>query len=702
MDWELLETWGVEKDLNPKEICDVLEERQLTLLQMRRNEKDSEKKAAIADELKKLEGQLKQAKKEARKQPEDTGNASAATSSNTSFSETDNMAEMKKKLDALKRQEESRRKEEKAKAASSAADNSGSASDSTSSSSSTNPSQLTKPTQTTSPTPKPASSQPPGSAANRGAVPVGDGKQQLQIGIAEYNNGNCSSAFVIFNDLAQKGNSEAEYYLSQMFSKGLGTTSDSDKANFWLKKSADHKYAEAQFAYAMKLLSNRSGTDPLPKEGMQYLAKAADQDYQYAQKKYVDIVLSGYHDLSAVRNAIKYAARLQSLISDQYEISVYKNKEDQLKSILAEEKKVESSGKMIKVVGILSPIFLIFGFLYVLGGAHPNEWNNNALLSVFPDIPSMLIIPFHLFWVLILPVLTVNGQFGLQIITLCYACRSFYVAKHKTKNKSAFSAVSKVIIGALIVWHLLLVIIEGQSLVNGIIYFIIAIIVCRIFGLIFGKLANYVSNSKSLVKGIIWTVVIIAILVAINKFTANIPVLNGVIEYDTVKGADASADNDQVINAELVGNDVSGCEYIHVASITANSVLVSSSGNRYEAEYMIDGDEATSWQEGVDGAGEGQVFTVEFVDNPRVDYVVIYNGNHKSEELYYNNNRICSMNVIIDGQSSNVEMADTMDPQVIHITGAEDVSQIQFEIVSVYSGDKYNDTCVAEVQFLCE
>lgn len=492
MDWKLLETWGVEKNSNLREICDVLEERQLELLQMRRSATDPKKKSAIADELKNLEGQLKQAKKEIRKQSEGAGNASAGAVSDATTSEADKMAEMKKKLDALKKQEEIRRKEEEARTDILAADNTSSTADNASGPQSAKPSHPAQAVRTAQP--------------------------RLQSGIVEFRNGNYGSAFVIFNGLAQKGDPEAEYYLSQLFHKGLGTDANSDKANFWLKRSADHKYAEAQYAYAMRLLSNRSGTDQLPEAGMQYLAKAADQDFQPASKQYVDLVLKGYHELPAVKNAIQYASRLQSSSSDQYEINVYKNKEEQLKSILTEGKKRESSGKVLRAIGSLSSVLLIFGFLYLLGGAHPNEWNSNALLSVFPNASAKLIVPLCPFWMLTPLVLTVNGRFGLEMITLAYACRSFYAAKEKARIKGALSAVSKVIIAAIVVWHLLLVIIEDQSLDEGIINFIIALIVCRIFGLIFGKLANTVSNSKSVVKGIVWVAVIIAVLVAINKF----------------------------------------------------------------------------------------------------------------------------------------------------------------------------------------
>lgn len=626
MDWELLETWGIEKDSEPKQICDTLEDLQLTLLQKRRNETDFAKKNEIADELKKIEVQLKQAKKE-----------------------------------ASNRQVEKKSEEEKAGHDVSAAD--------------------------------------------RDAVPASDSRLQLQSGITEYRNGNYYAAFSLFNDLAQKGNAEAEYYLSQLYSKGHGTTEDKDRADFWLEKAADHKFAEAQYVYAGRLLSNRTGMDSLPKDGMQYLAKAADQDFQPALKQYVDIILMGYYELSAVKKAIKYSLKLQVLLSDQYEIEAYKRKEERLKKILTDAKKSKYGAKALKVIGILSSVLLIFGFLYLLGGLHPDEWNNNARLNLLPDASIKLIIPFHLFWIFIPPIVTVNGKVGLEMITIAYACRSFYKAKQGTKIKGAFSAVSKFIIVAIIVWHLQLMIIERQSFMEGIIYFIIAIIVCRIFGFIIGKLMNVVSDSKTVVRGIIWTIVIMAILVGINIFMVNVPALNSVVDHWFVnkpKTDSNSLQTQNVITAEIVNDDVMGCKNVSVASISADSVLVSSSGKRYEAENMLDGDETTSWQEGIDGAGEGQTITVEFDADPQVDYIVIYNGNHESEKSYLNNNRICSMIISVDGQESEVELADSIDPQIIRLNGAQEVSQIQFKIVSVYNGNEYNDTCVAELQFLCE
>lgn len=676
MDWELLKAWGIEEDSDPKKICDTLEERHLELLQMRRNEDDSTKKAEIANELKNIEKQLKLAKKEIRKKHEDTV-LSTGTSFDEAVSEKDDMTEMKRKLDAIKKQEEQRREDEKARA------------------------KVLKPVRST---PIPSSPQPTG----LGRVPAGDSKQLLQRGIAEYNSGNFSAAFVIFNDLAQRDNPEAEYYVSQLFSKGQGTSADRDKAKFWLKRSADHKYVEAQYVYASTLLSNRFGTDPLRKEGMQYLAKAADQGFQPAMKQYIDIVLRGYHEIYAIKIALQYTSKLQSLLSDQYEKNIYKQKEEQLKDTLTKGRKRESGGKVLKCIEILSPILLVFGFLYLFGGAHPGEWSKNAILSVFPDIPAFLIIPFYIFWMLILPVLSVNGQFGLELITLAYTGRSIYAAIQKTKIKNALSTVSKLIVATIAIWHLLLIIIEGRSFSEGVIYFVLAVVICRVFGFIISKLVMAIVNAQTNTKKVALSVVIVVALVCINIFSVKIPAISEAVRQSTsneVKNNGNSEEDDKKIeslSAELINEDISDCQAISVSSIYADSVLVSSKGNRYEAAYMIDGDTATSWQEGEDGFGEGITFTAGFEGDTTIDYIVIYNGNQKSEKLYANNNRICSLKIIIDGQSANIELADTMDPQIIQLVGATAFSKIQFEIVSVYTGNKYNDTCVAEVQFFCE
>ena len=352
--------------------------------------------------------------------------------------------------------------------------------------------------------------------------------QQLQNGIAHYNSGNYNAAYAIFNDLSQKGNPEAEYYLSQFFSKGLGVPSDQNRSYFWLKKSADHKYAPAQYSYAIFLMTNRPGTDPLFHEGMKYMAKAADQNMQMALKSYVDIVLMGYYEPDAIKKAIGYFAKLQPVQSDRYEVETYKNKEEKLKVLLVAAKRRKFDGKVMKVLGILSPLLLVLGYLYFLGGTHPSEWRENVLLKIFPDAPDRMVVPFHAFWILILAKISVNGKVGLEILTVAYTLRSLYAVNQKIKLKGSLSTVSKLIAATFVVWHVLLVIIEGTTLLEGIIYFVAAILVCRIVGLILGRLINTIRNSQSVVQGIIFIVIVIVAMVGLNILT--LWIINGQIK----------------------------------------------------------------------------------------------------------------------------------------------------------------------------
>ncbi len=529
MDWELLETWGIEKDSDPKSICDALEERQLTLLQMRRSESDSEKKAEIENERKNVENQLKLAKKEAKKKIEDS----------------DFLADS------------------------------------------------------------------------------------------------------LFDEIASEDDEIAS------------------------------EEAEEAWAEAMQL--DYAGDD--------------DDDMQnYSPVKPIQpITVPASSQLTGVK------------------------KGKQLKNILTGGKKRESKGKILNVIEILSSILLIFGFLYLLGGTHPDEWNKNALLSAFPNASAILIIPFHLFWMLILPELTVNGQFGLELITLAYTFRSIYLEK-RGKNKSTLSIVSKLIVAVIIVWHLLLVIMEEIPFSEGIVYFVLAVVVCRIFGFIISKVILVVKDTNPVAKRVVLSVVIVGALVFVNLLTARIPAVNEMIKHSvrndvktdnitdesTEENTDENEKNIQPFVAGIIYEDISNCQIINVSSIKADSVLISAKGNHYEPEFMIDGDIATSWQEGEDGAGEGITFTAGFEGETKVDYIVIYNGNQKSEKLYADNNRICLLCIIVNGQPANVELADTMDPQIIRLEGADMVTEIKFEIISVYGGNKYNDTCVAEVQFFCE
>ncbi|MDB9766792.1 sel1 repeat family protein [Amylibacter sp.] len=54
-------------------------------------------------------------------------------------------------------------------------------------------------------------------------------------------------AFKMIKSLAEKGNEKAEYFLGQMYERGLGTEKNQRKAAKWYKRSADQGLANAQY-----------------------------------------------------------------------------------------------------------------------------------------------------------------------------------------------------------------------------------------------------------------------------------------------------------------------------------------------------------------------------------------------------------------------------------------------------------------------
>ena len=120
----------------------------------------------------------------------------------------------------------------------------------------------------------------------------------------------------------------------------------------------------------------------------------------------------------------------------------------------------------------------------------------------------------------------------------------------------------------------------------------------------------------------------------------------------------------------------------------------------YPPQNLIDGDRKTSWQEGVDGLGEGESFCIYFSDAVPVRHFAISNGNHSSKEAYQKNCRVKIFTVIDEqGRAAQFTLEDTTKTQYFDLVGCEGTNYLTFVIEEVYEGDKYEDTCVAEMYF---
>jgi hypothetical protein len=140
----------------------------------------------------------------------------------------------------------------------------------------------------------------------------------------------------------------------------------------------------------------------------------------------------------------------------------------------------------------------------------------------------------------------------------------------------------------------------------------------------------------------------------------------------------------------------------------------------YRAGNTIDNDPETAWVEGADGSGisEKILFTVVPVYGKEagsylVEKIGIINGFCKNRSLFFKNNRVKKIRLVwyayywevLEETEDNViahekiiELKDTMQMQYIEFDKPVRMYQFLLEILEVYKGSVYDDTCLSEVK----
>ncbi len=140
---------------------------------------------------------------------------------------------------------------------------------------------------------------------------------------------------------------------------------------------------------------------------------------------------------------------------------------------------------------------------------------------------------------------------------------------------------------------------------------------------------------------------------------------------------------------------------IYALNIWASSEYISSVGVDYSANCMIDADEETAWQEGTSGGGIGECIHFDFSGEVSIYGFSILNGKTITKDDYYNNNRLASFEIIPENQDDTitVSLEDIFGKQYIILDKPVTTSSIDIIIESVFSGLRFDDTCVTEIQF---
>lgn len=104
----------------------------------------------------------------------------------------------------------------------------------------------------------------------------------LEQGVYLYNKQRFSDACPIIEKEANKGNSEAQYYLGKMYDSGQGKRKNINKAYYWYSKSADQGNSNAQNNLAY-MYSHGEGVEKNKRKAFELYSKAAIQGNDAAQ-----------------------------------------------------------------------------------------------------------------------------------------------------------------------------------------------------------------------------------------------------------------------------------------------------------------------------------------------------------------------------------------------------------------------------------
>lgn len=161
---------------------------------------------------------------------------------------------------------------------------------------------------------------------------------------------------------------------------------------------------------------------------------------------------------------------------------------------------------------------------------------------------------------------------------------------------------------------------------------------------------------------------------------------------------DQTAENHGDIIFSLVDEPEDFGEYykLSVTDASASSVI-SQEGTDNSAIKAFDGSAKTSWQEGVLGDGIGESLHFQLARSYKVKYMSFQLGNWNSDEYYIGNNRPKELEITVGDVTRPVTFPDGKTEYWIELSGECTASEIDLVIQSVYSGSKWDDTCIAEI-----
>lgn len=136
-----------------------------------------------------------------------------------------------------------------------------------------------------------------------------------------------------------------------------------------------------------------------------------------------------------------------------------------------------------------------------------------------------------------------------------------------------------------------------------------------------------------------------------------------------------------------------------ISDVSATSIL-SEKDITHDAKRIVDGNPGTGWVEGVRGQGINESVTLYFNGNYQINGMMIKAGYHKSSAHYEKNSRPAEIRITYsDGASEIHTLRDVYSTQEVQLNNSRATNSITLTILSVYPGNKYEDTVISEVSF---
>lgn len=132
--------------------------------------------------------------------------------------------------------------------------------------------------------------------------------------------------------------------------------------------------------------------------------------------------------------------------------------------------------------------------------------------------------------------------------------------------------------------------------------------------------------------------------------------------------------------------------------------------SKFSASKAVDGNLSTCWAMNLDNAVVecdqygGPTF---YLNCKQLCYVIIHNGFSKTKALYNKNTRVKSLYIFLNNNEEDcidVTLKDSSKPQRINIPQNETSKNIteigiSFPYEPAYTGSKWNDMCITEIEF---